>query len=149
MSLKTESLLVTFLYELMRDHVVVGVVEKIVLEDEERREQGTTAYLLTNEHLARYAEEVGNRLTVEERAIVQRKMDELQAETNIERTANKAFGNCDVVLECLKQEALENLPNIEPRNPEGGDWDSSAQQAAAAGYPALAHALDPKNYPLP
>lgn len=147
MTLRTESLLVAFFYELLRDHVVAGKVEKIVLEDEAQREQGHT-FSLTNEHLGRYATELTERLTVAERDLVHRKLAELREE-NIERAENKAFGNCDVVLARLAQEAMLNLPNMETLNPKGLDWESEAQQADACGYPILAHALDPKNYPLP
>lgn len=57
----TSDPLVSFLYELMRDHVVPGTVEKIVQEDrfhlEEKREIS-----LSNGYLAQYAEDVAARL---------------------------------------------------------------------------------------
>lgn len=61
----TTSPLVAFLYELMRDQVPVGVVERIVLTDENARtahDDDPFEYVLTNGHLAAYAEEVAARL---------------------------------------------------------------------------------------
>jgi len=57
----TQSRLVAFLYELMRDHVPPGVIEKIVSTDEAKYEDGTSV-LLTNRHLGAYADEVAVRL---------------------------------------------------------------------------------------
>lgn len=63
---RTTSPLVAFLYELMRDQVPVGVVERIVLTDENARMAHDKVepfeYVLTNGHLAAYAEEVAARL---------------------------------------------------------------------------------------
>lgn len=53
----TSNRFVAFLYQLMRDDVVVGRVEQIVRDSEKPEE-----YVLTNEHLARYAEELAERL---------------------------------------------------------------------------------------
>lgn len=51
------SKLVSFLYELMRDHLPAGEIEKIVQASQEQ-----TYTLYTNGWLARYAEDVANRL---------------------------------------------------------------------------------------
>ena len=48
--------LVSFLYELMRDHVTPGVVERLVKESP----AGETKF--TNGHLANYAKELADRL---------------------------------------------------------------------------------------
>lgn len=56
---ETHSHLVSFLYELMRDHVAVSAVEDIVRQDEELSE-GT--YLLSDKYLAEKAEELAKRL---------------------------------------------------------------------------------------
>jgi hypothetical protein len=58
----TGSPLVSFLYLLMRDHVPPGVVEGIVAKDEPR-EDPELVFVLTNGHLAAYAEEIAGRLT--------------------------------------------------------------------------------------
>lgn len=50
--------LVSFLYELMRDHVPPGVVEHLVITSP----AGLTTY--TNGHLARYAKELADRLEI-------------------------------------------------------------------------------------
>ena len=50
--------LVGFLYELMRDHLPVGVVERIARNS---AYTGTTSF--TNGHLARYAQDLAERLT--------------------------------------------------------------------------------------
>jgi hypothetical protein len=65
---RTTSPLVAFLYQLMRDEVPVGAVERIVLADENARvEHGEDGkpfeFVLTNGHLGAYAEEVAERLT--------------------------------------------------------------------------------------
>lgn len=62
---RTRSPLTAFLYQLMRDHVTPGVVEGIVLRDEElREEQGDELeFVLSNGYLAAYAAEVAQRLT--------------------------------------------------------------------------------------
>lgn len=67
---RTTSPLVSFLYELMRDQVPTGVVERIVGMDEDVRmahqdEDGPFEFVLSNGHLARYAEEVAERLTAQ------------------------------------------------------------------------------------
>lgn len=64
---RTASPLVAFLYQLMRDHVPYGVVEKIVVEDERAREENSVEgedfeYILSNGHLGKYAEDVAKRL---------------------------------------------------------------------------------------
>jgi len=63
---RTTSPLVAFLYELMRDQVPVGVVGRSVLTDENARmahdQDEPFEYVLTNGHLAAYAEEVAERL---------------------------------------------------------------------------------------
>lgn len=58
----TDARLAAFLYLLMRDDVVPGRVEKLVLETE--REEGVAFDLsdYTNKHLAEYAEELAKRL---------------------------------------------------------------------------------------
>lgn len=55
----TSNRVVSFLYQLMRDEVVIGRVEQIVQDSETAQE-----YVLTNEHLAKYAEEIAERLGV-------------------------------------------------------------------------------------
>lgn len=58
--IKTEDKLVSFLYDLMRDHLPCGVVEDLVLN------QVTTAddseFLFTNGFLANYAKDLAQRL---------------------------------------------------------------------------------------
>jgi hypothetical protein len=54
---RIESRLVSFLYELMRDHVPLGVVEEIVQASEKEPD-----VLYTNGWLAKYAEDIANRL---------------------------------------------------------------------------------------
>jgi hypothetical protein len=56
-SVKIDSHLVSFLYELMRDHVPPGVIEEIM-----RKTMGPSAVVYTNGWLAKYAEDVANRL---------------------------------------------------------------------------------------
>ena len=51
------SKLVSFLYELMRDHLPAGVVEEIVQASE-----GESNVVYTNGWLAKYAEDLANRL---------------------------------------------------------------------------------------
>ncbi len=51
------SKLVSFLYELMRDHLPAGTVEKIV-----RASEGESNVVYTNGWLAQYAEYLANRL---------------------------------------------------------------------------------------
>lgn len=51
--------LVTFLYLLMRDEMVAGKVEQIVMDIE-----GRSPYTYSNPHLARYAQELADRLGV-------------------------------------------------------------------------------------
>jgi hypothetical protein len=53
-----DSALVSFLYELMRDHLPPGVVEEIVLNS-----IGDSDCKYTNGWLAKYAEDIANRLT--------------------------------------------------------------------------------------
>lgn len=48
-----------FLYDLMRDYLPVGVVERLVQNNE--REDGTS-FVFTNPHLAEYAKELRERL---------------------------------------------------------------------------------------
>ncbi len=57
----TDSPLVAFLYELMRDHVPTGIVEGIVNQDQSP--DPLPVYVLTNGYLAEYAENVAGRLT--------------------------------------------------------------------------------------
>lgn len=52
--------LVAFFYELMRDHLPVGKVEQLVRNCEAPPE---TAVVFTNGALARYAQELANRIT--------------------------------------------------------------------------------------
>jgi hypothetical protein len=63
-------MLVGFLYELMRDHVPLSVVEGIVKRDEatkkESEEVGRYSIKFTNGYLALYAEELAERLVKEE-----------------------------------------------------------------------------------
>jgi hypothetical protein len=54
------SYLVSFLYQLMRDHLTVADVEMLVRESEE---ESVVTY--TNGWLAKYAEDLANRLTKE------------------------------------------------------------------------------------
>ena len=58
----TKSRLTAFLYEILRDHVQPGVIEKIVATDEEEFKDGTEI-LLSNNHLGAYADELAHRLT--------------------------------------------------------------------------------------
>lgn len=51
------SRLVSFLYELMRDHVTPGIVEELI-----RSSEGEPEITYTNGWLARYAEDLANRL---------------------------------------------------------------------------------------
>lgn len=57
-NIKINSKLVSFLYELMRDHMLIGDIEAIVRESE--KDPNVT---YTNGWLAKYAEDVANRLT--------------------------------------------------------------------------------------
>lgn len=54
---KINSKLVSFLYELMRDHLPAGTVEAIVQASEDESD-----ILYTNGWLAKYAEDLANRL---------------------------------------------------------------------------------------
>lgn len=56
-SINIDSRLVSFLYELMRDHLPAGVVEEIVLASEDE-----SAVTYTNGWLAKYAEDLALRL---------------------------------------------------------------------------------------
>lgn len=56
-SIKINSRLVGFLYDLMRDHLPPGIVEKLVQESE-----GESNIVYTNGWLAQYAEYLANRL---------------------------------------------------------------------------------------
>jgi hypothetical protein len=56
-----DSLLVSFLYELMRDHVPTGVVEKIV-RSVEKEQKCPEALHFCNGHLAQYAQDAAARL---------------------------------------------------------------------------------------
>lgn len=56
-NVKIDSYLVSFLYELMRDHVPPGVIEEIM-----RKTMGHSAVVYTNGWLAKYAEDVAHRL---------------------------------------------------------------------------------------
>lgn len=57
-SVDIDSYLVSFLYELMRDHLPPGVVEEIVLNS-----IGDSECKYSNGWLAKYAEDIANRLT--------------------------------------------------------------------------------------
>lgn len=59
MAHRTHSALVAFLYELVRDHVPLSVVEDIVAQDEDR---GIGAFVLTDEKLARTVEALALRI---------------------------------------------------------------------------------------
>ena len=61
---RTNSRLTSFLYELMRDHVTPGVVEKIVGTDEKVSEEDGDdfEFLLSTYHLGAYAQELADRL---------------------------------------------------------------------------------------
>lgn len=59
MTHKTNSGMVAFFYELLRDHVPMGIVEKIVSEQEEG---DWSTYELTNEYLAQYCEDIVQRI---------------------------------------------------------------------------------------
>lgn len=56
-TVKINSKLVSFLYELMRDHLPTGTVEEIVRASEQESE-----VIYTNGWLAQYAEDLANRL---------------------------------------------------------------------------------------
>lgn len=59
MTYSTKSRVAALLYELMRDHVPFGVIERIVNQDQVGSEDG---FELSNAHLGRYAEELARRL---------------------------------------------------------------------------------------
>lgn len=54
----THDPLVAFLYQLMRDYITPGKVEKVMQDQEEVEEY----YVLSNGFLARYAEDIVDRL---------------------------------------------------------------------------------------
>ena len=54
----SESPLICFLYLLMRDHVVPGTLEKVVMDTE----KAETSFIFTNGWLAKYAENLAKRL---------------------------------------------------------------------------------------
>jgi len=56
-TVNSEDPLVSFLYELMRDHVTPGDIEKVLQHSEDK---GETQY--TNGWLAEYAKDIANRL---------------------------------------------------------------------------------------
>lgn len=56
-TVKINSKLVSFLYELMRDHLPAGTVEQLVQASEDESE-----CVYTNGWLAKYAEDLANRL---------------------------------------------------------------------------------------
>lgn len=56
-SIKINNRLISFLYELMRDHLPPGVIEEIVQASEDDPD-----VLYTNGWLAKYAEDLANRL---------------------------------------------------------------------------------------
>lgn len=58
---ESNSALVAFLYDLMRDHLPAGVVEKLVRDQTD--DDIALPYVFTNGHLARYAEDLAARLT--------------------------------------------------------------------------------------
>lgn len=61
---ETRSPFAAFLYELLRDHVLPGTIEKLVQDHEAvMRERPGTIWSLSNRHLAAYAEEVARRLS--------------------------------------------------------------------------------------
>jgi hypothetical protein len=68
-SIKIDSKLVSFLYELMRDHVPPGVVEKLVQDSQ------MVEVKYTNGWLARYAEDLANRLVNNLEAVAERTGD--------------------------------------------------------------------------
>lgn len=49
--------LTAFLYEIMRDHLPIGVLEKIIKQDE-----ASGGFVLSNPHLGAYADELAKRL---------------------------------------------------------------------------------------
>lgn len=53
--------LISFLYELLRDELPAGTVERLVQSATFRRE-GIEKIVFTNGHLARYAEDIASRL---------------------------------------------------------------------------------------
>ena len=60
----TDSQLISFLYELLRDHVSPGVLEKIVQDGEANAERyWEIAHALSNGWIAGYAEDIAARLT--------------------------------------------------------------------------------------
>ena len=56
-TVQINSRLVSFLYELMRDHLPPGVIEEIV-----RASEGESDVVYTNGWLAQYAQDIANRL---------------------------------------------------------------------------------------
>jgi len=54
--------IVEFLYELMRDHIPVGVVENLVQATEEHRQRGDNTVIFTNGWLASHALNLAERL---------------------------------------------------------------------------------------
>lgn len=62
---RTDNQFVSFLYEILRDHLPAGTVEKIVSnaeKDVERLGEGAKDFILSNGHLGQYAEEIYDRL---------------------------------------------------------------------------------------
>lgn len=59
-NIQIKSKLVSFLYQLMRDHVPTGIIEKIVIDSDD------PDVTYTNGWLAKYAENIANRLMSEE-----------------------------------------------------------------------------------
>lgn len=57
-NIEIDSILVSFLYELMRDHITSGVIESIM-----RNSIKESKVMYTNGWLARYAEDLALRLT--------------------------------------------------------------------------------------
>lgn len=60
MAWKTKDATVAFMYELLRDHVQPGIVEKIVVD-----QAFADGWLLSNEYLAAYADNLVKRLNMQ------------------------------------------------------------------------------------
>lgn len=63
MAWKTKDATVAFMYELLRDHVQPGVVEKIIVD--QASPGVSTRWFLSNEYLAAYADNLVKRLNMQ------------------------------------------------------------------------------------
>jgi len=95
----TRSPLIAFLYELMRDHVVPGDVEGIVKnQDAFPPEDSPTVFVLSNGHLAAYAEELSERLTTDLRAEILLREEVIETERRRVRDVENRLRKTENVL---------------------------------------------------